>query len=362
MYTVSTAFLAALRAPSMTVAVQITGSDGTTFAVANGSVTMDSRRTITRTADLDLSATAAMSTAQIYDLVMTPGLEITIKRGLKLANGTVEYVPLGVFSTDTATIDRRTSGVVRWSGSDRSKKIARARFTDPYQITAATTIASAGTALLQSRWTPVQCDFTNVLDSVTAQLVFEAGESSNPWEQARRLFSDYGFDLNFNGLGVARAVSIPDPSTATTVFDFGSGATNLVLSAESSGSLEKVYNGVITTGEGTNVTTPTRGEAWDTNPLSPTYYLGNYGKVPLFYSSPLLTTTSIAQQAATTLLSKLKGRVDSLSWVTVVNPALEPLDVITMVVNGVTTKAVIDSLTIPLKAGDAMTAQARMAI
>jgi hypothetical protein len=346
----------------MVIATQITASDGTTLSPVSGSVTMDSRRSITRTADLDLTATTTRSAAQIYDLVMTPGLEITIKRGLKLADGTFEYVPLGIFSTDTASITRGTSGTVRWNGSDRSKKISRARFTDPYQITAGTNLATAGTDLLRSRWPLTPVSFDAILDTVTAQLIFEAGESSDPWEQARNLFADYGYDLNFDGEGTARAVVIPDPSITTATFDFGSGATNLVMGAESAGSLENTFNGVIASGEGSDVALPTRGEAWDDNPLSPTYYLGSYGKVPLFYSSPLLTTQQIAQTAANSILAKLKGRVDGLSWSTVVNPALEPLDVIQMNVGGTTYKAVIDQLTIPLKATDAMTATARLAL
>lgn len=361
MYSVSPAFLTALKAPSIVIATSITASDGSTLSAIDGSVTMDSRRNITRTASLELTATATMSAAQIYELVMTPGIEITIKRGLKLANGTIEYVPLGVFTTDGATINRSTSGTVKWDGSDRSKKISRAKFTDPYQITAGTTLVNAATSLLQSRWGQTPVNFGSISDTITAQLVFEAGDNSDPWAQARKLFSDYGYDLNFDGNGTARAIAIPDPATAASVFDFGAGATNLVMGAESTGSLEKVYNGVIATGEGSDVSSPTRGEAWDTNPTSPTYYLGVYGKVPMFYSSPLLTSQALSQYAAITLLAKLKGRVDGLSWSTIVNPALEPLDVIQMTVKGNTYKAVIDQLTIPLKATEPMTATARQA-
>lgn len=359
MYSVSQAFLTALRSPSMVVGVLITTSDGQTLSAIDGSVSMDSRRNITRTASLELTATTKQTTAQIYDLVMTPGLEIIIQRGLKLSNGSFEYVPLGIFSTDTASIDRATGGTVKWNGSDRSKKISRARFTDPYQISASTGLAAAGTALLQSRWNQTQVNFGNVNNTITAQLVYEAGENSDAWEQSRKLFSDYGYDLNFDGNGIARAVLIPDPSSSPVAFDFGSSSTNLVMGMESAGSLEKTYNGVIATGEGTDISTPTRGEVWDTDPLSPTYYLGNYGKVPLFYSSPLLTTQALAQSAAQTLLSKLKGRVDGLSWSTLVNPALEPLDVIQMTIKGVAYKAVIDQLNIPLKASESMSATAR---
>lgn len=359
MYGVSNSFLTALRAPSMVAAVQISTIDGTTLAAVDGSVSLDSRRNITRTATLELAATSTLTAAQVYDLVMTPGTEIAIKRGLQLANGAVEYVPLGVFSTDTASISRSTNGTVKWSGSDRAKKISRARFVDPYQITAGVTLAAAGAALLQSRWAQVQTNFANVTATVGAQAIFEAGENSDPWAQARKLFADYGYDLNFDGNGVARAVLIPDPSSTTAVFDFGSADTNLVLEAETSGSFEKVYNGVVATGEGTSVVTPLRGEAWDTVVTSPTYYLGNYGKVPLFYSSPQLTTAAIAQATASALLSKLKGQVEDFAWSTIVNPALEPYDLVSTTVKGVTRIVMIDQLTIPLKAQETMTATAR---
>ena len=320
---------------------------------------MDRRRSITRTAQLDLTATSSQTVAQIYDLVMTPNIEITISRGLKLASGSFEYVPLGVFSTDDATLERSTSGQVKWSGSDRSKKIQRAKFVDPFTIASGTLLATAGTALIQSRFAGAPCNFANVTETVTAQVVFEAGSSSDPWTQARKLFADYGYDLNFDGLGTARAIAVSDPSGSTPVFDFGSGSTNLALSAETSGSLEKTYNGVIATGEGTGVSVPVRAEVYDTDPNSPTYYLGGFGKVPLFFSSPLLTTIAIAQNAATFLLAGLKGKTETLSWPSIVNPALEPLDSVLVTVKGTTFRLVIDQLTIPLQASEAMTAMGR---
>lgn len=571
MFAVSSAFLTALQQPSMTVAVQVTASDGTVLSVQNGSVTMDGRRSITRTAELELTPTATKSIQDIYNLVMTPNIELTIRRGLVITpattttttrtnvvqnpvptsftNGTrwsvsnrgvggagtstieggafvdrvttaaadaaytlrigtsgqvalspvavagktytaslyvtssvddyrgfaidwlnssgatiassnngglktflpagvevrlsvtgtapagavacniavwtgstggtsiirpvgstmrarnalmevstgvldyfdgsvkgaswtgtahqsesqlsttvtnndavVEYVPLGMFSTDSASYSKSVSGVVRWSGSDRSKKVARSRFTDPFQVTSGTSLATAGNNLLSSRFANVVTNFGNVLENVTANVTFEAGESSDPWESARGLFNDYGYDLNFDGNGVARAQQIPDPASVVSVFDFGADATNLVLTADVTGTLEKTYNGVIVTGEGSNLSSPIRAEVWDTDPASPTYYLGGFGKVPLFYSSPLITSNIIAGAVAQVLLSKLKGRSEQLSWPSVVNPALEPFDVVTVTLGGVATKVVIDQLVVPLRAQDNMTAVARQTV
>lgn len=358
MYTVSSAFLSALKSSNMKSVVTVTSSDGTVLNITGGSVSMDSTREIGRTCTLEIAPTDTMTAEDIYNLVRSPGIELTVRRGLDI-DGTLELVPLGVFSTDEAEQSKSKTGTVKWSGSDRSKKIARNRFLQPYQIAANTTLASAGASLLQSRLANVVTNFSNVSDTIKAQIVFDAGADSNPWKSARQLFSDFGYDLRFDGLGVARAVSIPDPSSQSAVFDFGSGETSLVLDGTAKASLEGVYNGVVATGEGTGVDAPVRAEVWDTDPNSPTYYLSGFGQVPYFFSSSLLTTITEATKAATTLLAKVKGRSQGLSWPAIVNPALEPLDVVTVTFWDKTSISVIDSLTIPLNPNGQMSANAR---
>lgn len=358
MYSISSAFETALKSNNMLVITSVTASDGTELAIASGSVSMDSTRDIGRTCSLELMPTATMTAEDIYALVRTPGLEISVKRGLKI-NGVAELIPLGVFSTDQAEQSKSKTATVKWSGSDRSKKIARNRFLDPYQITAGTTLAIAGTALIKSRLNNAVCDFSNVSETIGAQIVFDAGSESNPWKSARQLFSDHGYDLRFDGLGTARAVPIPDPATQAAVFDFGAGETAMVLDGTSKTSLENVYNGVIATGEGTDVTAPVRAEVWDTDPASPTYYLSGFGRVPYFFSSSLLTTVDSAARAASTILARVKGRFQSLGWPSIVNPALEPLDIVNVTFWDKTSTCVIDALTIPLGPNDAMTASAR---
>jgi hypothetical protein len=358
MYTVTSGFLDTLASGNMRVAVKVTTLDGTELAVSDGAVTMDARRNTTRTCELNLVPTATLSADDIFDLVMEPDTEIAVYRGLYV-NGIAEYVQLGVFSTDTATLPRDVQGQVRFSGSDRSKKISRSKFVDPYQITAGTSLATAMTDLLQSRWAYCQVDFSNVSESVTANLVFEAGESSDPWQEARAIMSDYGYDLHFNGDGIAVAQVVPDPATSDVAFNFGSGDTNLVLGGDLNGSTENVYNGVIAVGEGSGVATPVRGIAWDTDPNSPTYYLSGFGLSPFFFSSPLLTTQALADSAAASLLALMKGKLQKLSWPAVVNPALEPLDVVSLTYGDTLSVVVLDSLTIPLKASDSMSANAR---
>lgn len=362
MYPVSSGFLAALRSSSMRLATRIVAVDQagneTALAATGGSVSMDAGRAITRTCSLMLTATPTLTLDQVFDLVMTPGIEIRVERGLTVA-GSPERVPLGVFSTDSANFPRRVTGAISWSGSDRGKKITRARFTSPYQIAAGTDLATAITALLQSRWPFTPVSFGNVIGTINANIVYEAGPNSDPWKEARSLMADYGFDLNFDGNGTARAQVIPDPATSASVFDYGVDETNLILDATVSGTLERTYNGVIASGEGTGVTTPVRAVVWDDDPSSPTYYLSGFGQVPYFYSSPQLTTVDQCTLAARTLLARVKGRAQGLAWNSIVNPALEPLDVVTATLRGSTSRVVIDQLTIPLTAREEARAIAR---
>ena len=171
--------------------------------------------------------------------------------------------------------------------------------------------------------------------------------------------ADYGYDLNFDGNGVARAQPVPDPATTQAVFDYGEGETNLVLNADVSGTLERTYNGVIASGEGTDISTPVRALVWDEDPTSPTYYLSGFGQAPYFYSSPQLTTVNQCEIAASTILARVKGRAQGLTWSSVVNPALEPLDVVTTTLAGVTSRVVIDQIVTPLRADAESRAQAR---
>lgn len=382
MYPVTVRFLQALRSPSMTLVTRVVALDQdgneTELRVEDGSVTMDASRSIIRTCELKLTATTDRTLEEVFALIVTPGIEVRVARGLSFDSsgspgfgigpfGLTEYggetpdelVSLGVFSTDSASYSRRVTGTIAWSGSDRSKKIARARFTSPYQITAGTNLATAITQLLTSRWQFTQVSFGNVTDAINASIVLEAGPNSDPWKDARSIMADYGYDLNFDGDGIARAQPVPDPATSPAVFDYGADETNLVDNANVSATLERTYNGVIASGEGTGVATAVRAVVWDDDSTSPTYYLGGFGQVPYFYTSPQLTTSAQCQIAASTILARVKGRARGLSWSSVVNPALEPLDVVTNTVRGITSRVVIDQITTPLSASETQKATAR---
>lgn len=342
----------------MQVVTRATTNTGVELSVTGGAVTMEGRRAIARDASLTIAPTATMSVYDLYDMLLNPAIEVLIARGLNVG-GIPEYVPLGVFSTDRCTVTMGAGGSVQWQGSDRAKKIRRARLTDPYRIASGTSLAAAGAAFLLDRFPALgtDADFSNVTATIGTNVIFEHGPDSDPWRDAQGLFSARGYDLHFDGAGIARATVITDPVDA--VFSFGSGETSRVLGGDMGGTLDAVYNGVIATGEGTDVAEPVRAELWDTDEASPTYYLGAMGKVPYFYTSSLLTTVALCTQAAQTILARVKGGAQTLSWSAVVNPALEPYDCVEVDVDGSTTRYVLDRITVPLRAADALSAVAR---
>ena len=122
---------------------------------------------------------------------------------------------------------------------------------------------------------------------------------------------------------------------------------------------EGVYNGVVATGEGLDRETPVRAVVVDTDKTSPTYWYGPFGKVPRFFSSPLITTSGQAALAAATMLTKQLGLPYAVDLSLVPNPALEPYDPITVRYPGRSEVHVLDRLTIPLTADGPLTASTR---
>lgn len=338
------------------------GSQVAELDVTGGSVTADARRTKQRDASLQFAPRQDLGLEAAYDLLVTSGLQLQLERGFMLADGTL-MAPLGRFVVDVPTYKRTASGAeLSVTCSDLSARVSRARWSDPYQIEAGSSLADALNALLLNRWPAVTSAIyaAAIPDVIGAQAVFGAGEASDPWADACGLAAAHGYALLFDptGAAVLRTEPVLDPSAA--VFTFARGATAIMTEATRTSPLERTYNGVIVSGEGSELETPVRGEAWDENPGSATYRYGPFGQVPMFYSSPLITTAEQAEQAARTRLAGVLGRVEQLSWSSVVHPGLQPLDVVGVEGEDATPAYyVIDALTIPLGPGEAMGAVAR---
>ena len=297
------------------------------------------------------------------------GNELRVYRGVLFPFGggvetvaipSVELVSLGIFRIDETTVtDNGDQLEIRVAGMDRSARMIDARFEEPYTVAAGTNYATAIAACAQAAWPAIVTNLTAT--SLTTPLLV-AEEGADRWKFLQDMAASLGHALFFDGDGVlvSRPVASPTGTPAATISEGG-----VLLSAGRRWNRQGTYNRVIATGENpAEGAVPARGVATDDNPLSPTYYYGSYGKVPRFYSSQFITTDEQAADAASAILARELGTTQTVDFGSIVNPALEPDDIVTITREraGVSGQLIIDSITIPLAAEQAMTGATRAVV
>jgi len=331
--------------------------------ISEGTVQVDARSAVRRTCDITLITdreTTNLVPDNDFDLLTPFGNELRLYRGVQYSDGTDEYVPLGIFVIIEVAISDTNDGVkIQLKGEDRSIRISRAKFSEPYQM-ATGTLESSLTTLLKNRYPDVETAFPDTNATIT-NIVLGTEQDNDPWKDAVEIAEKVGFDLYFDQNGVARMNQFPtlDGSVVVATFIEGSGTT--VTSLNRTISTKSTYNGVIYTIEGTEVATPIRVEVWDEDPASPTYRFGIFGEVPVFIETSLVATEAEAIRAAISLLNIYVGSQEVINWESLVDPTLDAQDVVFVKSNGskVDRLVIIDSIDIPLTPKGSMSANAR---
>ena len=196
--------------PAQTVVVTCTaylaGTEVASLDVTGGSVTADARRSQLRNGSAEFAPSDDLTLAEAYDLLSTPGLELALARGFRLPDDSEVTAALGRFIVDEASYGTAADGEqLAATLSDLSARIARARWTDPYQIASGTALADALNGVLVDRWADVSTTITssNCPDTLAAGCVFEAGSDSDPWADASALATAHGYVLYFDQIGRA---------------------------------------------------------------------------------------------------------------------------------------------------------------
>lgn len=363
MQAVSDAFLAALRTHhTATATCEVLDTNGTTLAtlaVHAGSVTVDQRRAIQRsTSGLAVAdPTGELTPTDAADLLSPfAGNRVRLWRGIALPAGD-ELVLLGTFTITDATVDRGPDGVtIDLDCADLAYLLAASTLDAPY-ITGSGEAADAARNLLLSRYTSVDLDITST-DTAAQPVVLDVG--ADPWAAARKIMAAAGHVLYADTEGTIRNQPIPDPDGATPVVTYGQGqADSPYFGSQRPYSQRDAYTGVTVVGENSNLTTPVLATVWDTDPQSPTYYLGPLGRRPKVVNDALVGSNAQAEARATAELRQLIGYGDALELKILPNPAHEPFDVIGVDVPEFTGTLLLDSFTVPLQATDLMQATAR---
>lgn len=354
MYPRSAAFAAALRT-GYTLAFYcevlyggqvITGS----LKIAGGNVQVDytaanRRRGVINVIDPDKTLTPVNAS----DVLSPYGHELRPYRGMSLGGGVFEYVPVATLRI-ASTVS--SNGQIQVTGFDRSRSVSRARFESPYVIVSGTNYGDAIASLISSRLPSVQFRFAYVA-ATTPLIVFD--QMADPWTSAQKLADAVGCDLYFDPMGVCVLEPTANPVSAAIVSDYSEGANSLLLDASSSMTDDPGYNGVVVDSEppgGTAIHSVT----YDTDPTSPTYYLGPYGTVPTFQRTTFITSQAQADNAGAAELLRNRGGTEQVKITVLPDPCQEAGDLVYVKssLERIDNNYIAESFTVPFDAKSVM--------
>ena len=328
--------------------------DGTEIEILDGDVQVDGSAQIRSTLALTTEGKGMWPT-QASSLLAPYGNEVFVRRGIRYGNGVTEWVSLGYFRLDTPEQDRVPDGPIRLSAKDRMAGIVDGRLLAPKPFAATATYGQVLSALVAEiyPWATVEWDDTTVDQAIGRQVIAEDDRHKVLDDLVTAVGKIWWWD--YRGVLVVRTPVSP----TVPVWEVNHGADGVLVSMSRRLTREGVYNAVVATGEGADTATPVRAVAIDSNPNSPTFWGGQFGKVPQFFSSPLITSNGQAATAATSMLIRQVGLPYAVDLSAVPNPALEPYDPVRVTYPGRSEVHVLDRLTIPLTADAAMSASTR---
>jgi hypothetical protein len=364
---VSDKFLASLRGSHSAVAqafVVATGQTGvsptgTEVPILGGDVQLDANAAIRSTLGLDTDGTGTFPD-NASDLFTPYGdYELFIRKGLYFGGGAVEWVSMGYFRPNDVEQDNAPDGPLRIAAQDRMAGILDGDLLAPIQFASTAKYGDVVEDLVQEiyPWATIEWDDGTYLDPLGRSLIADDEVDASRYTFLNDLVTSLGKIWYWDYRGVLVIKDLPPQDEP--VWEVNSGENGVLVSRARSISREGVYNAVVAYGEALDDVAPSRAVAIDNSPASPTYFYGSFGKVPRRYSSPFITTDAQAKSAAEAILRQNLGLPYNVNFRSIVNPALEPLDAVAVTLNAFSETHVLETLAIPLRADEAMTATTR---
>lgn len=321
------------------------GGQVSDLPVTSGTVTVDSQSQTRRTATVGFGDDSLWP-QDAYSILSPIGSELKLEYGIVLPGSGIEWVPLiyGPIVDASRTRPSDNTSAIEVKVTDRSSKVAEARFDAPTQTIAGATTVSEISRLITTALPTVSVVDTTGSTKVAPQLDIERERWADGIEKlADSISAEVLADTTGNFL-IRPQPALTDP----TVWVVTAGDGGILVTEADQYSRDLVYNRVVASGQRVDGTPPVYAVSSDNDPDSPTYISGPFGIKTRFYASPLLTTVPQCQSAADTLLARVTGRHLNVSFEVIVNPALEAGDVIQLVVDDRSEIHIIDQVSIPL--------------
>lgn len=288
------------------------------------------------------------------------GNRLRFWRGIVLGDGTIFQFP--VFYGRIDTLEYNSNKTVSITAYDTAADIVEAQFESPSNSVTTNTIHAEFVRLIQDA----------SLIGTTQTAVF--GTSDQPSGLVPKLaYSDRGKALDdlssagnvlwyplADGSFVQRYTpwTVPGRSPSLTwragspVAPTDGALTDYKVVISRTG----IANAVIYTSQRTDGSIPVSAVARDTDPTSPTYYFGNFGRKPVTITNQTVLSASQCSFAAKTALKSARARTVTWSSPTAIVPdaSIELGDIATFVADGITSVQVVTGFTVPMWENAAM--------
>ena len=355
MYPASTSFAQAIASGQYQVAnsVRFVMPSGQQFTLPaeGGAFTVDRTAAQRRSGSLTIAPTAGL--LEPGDLIptnfgdpLTPtGILIYPSFGITYpasAGGGTELVPMGCYTLVDTDIDVTAADVtITLSISDLSWAVSQRKFLNPYQVTSSNPITAVGAILATQYPQLAPLAGTNVTGVTLPSPLPTFKEGDDPWTGCQQIAANCGYELFIDLFGYPQMRPIPTPSNnplaANLAFTEGGTGGNGITEVKRRFTRDGISNDFIVSGSGTTVQPPVRAEAAVTDGTNPMYVgspPGNtqFGDIPTFLTSSLVTTTAAAQVAANLALAQSIGNVETIDFTVLPDPRWDIDDIANLTV------------------------------
>ncbi|MDQ0791956.1 DUF5047 domain-containing protein [Streptomyces sp. B1I3] len=306
--------------------VRMTASDGTVTVLPHtgGSVTVSRGQAVRRTCSVTVPDTSLIPIRPTGQMAIY-GARLRILRGIAYPDGSVESVPLGEFRIDEVGGDP-DYGPVTITGSSIEAAIADDAFLVPYTTRGGPGAVTAITDLIRSSM-PTAVVTSRVADALLGPTTWDA--QGDRWAAVQACATAIGAEVYADADGQFVIAELPDIAAAPIAWTVDAGEQGVLIAATRGYNRAGMYNVVVASGENTETNVAAvSSTVQDTDPTSPTYVGGPFGRVPRFYSSSLLISTDQCTAAATKLLRDSVKPAATVTLESAPNPCLEPGDVL----------------------------------
>jgi len=300
------------------------GGESVALEPISGRLTQDATRNGRWDGQLTFAGTDLLPTKP-GDLLTPFGTRVTVSLGLTLLDGSVSTVPYGTYEIASARAGKKPGErTVDVGLADISGAVERYRFESPFTVNSGTDLGTMINQVVTNR-VGVNPNVSAVGATLGAARTFGLDTGSAPWSEILDVLDGFSRTAWYDRVGhIQVGAATASPATA---YPLSSVAT---LDADYD---TKPPNVVVARGEPQDGTTPVQAVAMDTDPSSPTYAgtgpgTSPYGRVTLFYSSPLITTVPQAQSAAATILAENVGAGASYQLTVPYDPTISAGDVV----------------------------------